>query len=223
MASDQTPLQRENLSNFRFVRFVASIACALVPLAATLPQPSAIGCFHLQPRSWTGSKLLRQAAESIKAVIESVMPRLVEVSKKETPSEYDRWLKGLAIISYFFAGFDDKDEALVVFANATLDDKGHAQPINPLPARGKTQIDMLLVGRNSIVKQNPMWRTSATAEPSGFAERMVRLDIEASKAAGTYDVGEPISVVTLRVTGFHLEKPGACQQNSAKPLSEKSQ
>lgn len=57
------------------------------------------------------------------------------------------------------------------------------------------------------------WKASAILQPSQTAERMVRMEIQASETAGKRDVGEPIAIVRLEaVNGLTLEKIGACRE-----------
>ena len=65
-----------------------------------------------------------------------------------------------------------------------------------------------------------MWGDSAAKHPSQFAEKMVRIEIEASENAGRRDVGEPITIVRLTVeTGFILESSGFAEKIDSKPIS----
>jgi hypothetical protein len=156
----------------------------------------------------------KEASERFKLVIGPIIPKLVKVSKKETPQRYAEWVNGHPVLTYFFAGFDPKMYPVVASASVMLDREGHPLPIRESYRRSG---GLVVLGYNQqigdYIQSNPDWSVSATAHASDFAERMVRMEIQASEKSGRQDVGEPIAIVSLTITnGFHLEKKGACRQ-----------
>ena len=57
------------------------------------------------------------------------------------------------------------------------------------------------------------WVIAAASDPIDFVEKMIRLEILVSERSGRRDVGEPISIVSLKdkQTHFTSERMGACQ------------
>jgi hypothetical protein len=152
-----------------------------------------------------------EMAERFKTVIGPLIPRLVAVSKEETPRTYAEWLKGSPVLAYLFAGFDGTGEPLVVSEQVMIDTEGRVLPIRESVRQGRMgTIGAVALGRNlqiaDFINRNPTWTVSATMQPTDFAERMIRLEIRASEDAGRRDVGEPIAVVTLYANGFTLER-----------------
>jgi hypothetical protein len=156
--------------------------------------------------------------ERFKTVIAPLMPKLVDVSKKETPLRYSEWLTGKPVLAYLFAGFDPKGKPLVVSGEVMIDSEGRTLPIRESVRRGESKIGAVVLGWNQHIadfaKRNPMWTASAARDPSEFAERMVRIEIQASEDAGRHDVGEPISIVRMTyANGFSVENIGICREN----------
>jgi hypothetical protein len=100
-----------------------------------------------------------------------------------------------------------------------LDTEGRALPIRESFRRGKSGIiGAVLLGSNQHIadfaQRNPTLNISAATHPSEMAERMIRMEIEASENAGRRDVGEPIAIVRLTAAkGLSVERKGACQEN----------
>jgi hypothetical protein len=165
------------------------------------------------------AQIPKEVSERFKSVIAPFIPKLVAVSKKETPQPYAEWLKGRPVLAYLFAGFEGKGRPVVVSAQAMLDTEGRALPIRESFRRGKSgKIGAVLLGSNQhiadFVKRNPTLTASAATHPSEIAERMVRMEIQASENSGRGDVGEPIAIVRLTAAnGLSVERKGACQEN----------
>lgn len=160
----------------------------------------------------------QELSERFGKIVSGLAPKLIAVSKKETPGRYAEWLKRRPVLAYLFAGFDGNGESLVAHGQLMIDTEGRALPIQSSVRQGRSgSIDAVLLGRNehiaNFMKRNPSWRVSATTHPTELAERMVRIEIQASEDSGRRDVGEPIAVVRLlHATGFRLESKGVCQE-----------
>jgi hypothetical protein len=165
------------------------------------------------------AQMPKEVSERFNTVIAPLVPRLVAVSKKETPDQYAEWLKGRPVLGYLFAGFEGKGQPVVVSAEAMLDSEGRVLPIRESFRRGKSGIiGAVLLGWNQhivdFMNRNPTRTASAATHPSEIAERMVRMEIQASKRDGRRDVGEPIAILKLTAAkGFSVERKGACQEN----------
>jgi hypothetical protein len=175
--------------------------------------------FELAGKELSRPGSVEEVSARFRAVIEPLVPKLVAVSEKETPQEYAEWLKGRPVLGYLFAGFGTLGEPLVVSGQAMIDTEGRTLPIRESVKRGRSgRIETVLLGWNqhiaAFLKGDSMWGDSAAKHPSQFAEKMVRIEIEASENAGRRDVGEPITIVRLTVeTGFILESSGFCREN----------
>ena len=159
----------------------------------------------------------KEASERFKTVIAPIVPKLVAASKNETPQRYAEWLKGSPMLGYLFAGFDRNGESVIVTGSAMINVNGRALPIRESSWRGESgATSVVSLGQNEYIfdfmNSSPMWADSAALHPSEFAERMVRIEIQASENAGRRDVGDPIATVRLtNEDGFNLESRGACR------------
>jgi hypothetical protein len=159
-----------------------------------------------------------EVSERFRTVVEPLIPELVAVAAKQKSDRYAEWLKGVPVLEYLFAGFDPQGKPWAVMGEAMIDSEGRTLPISESvkqPASDKPAA--ILLGRNqhiySFLNGDLMWVDDATKHSSQFAERMVRMEIEASEKAGRRDVGEPITIVRLTTNGLSRERQGVCTEN----------
>ena len=154
-----------------------------------------------------------------KSTIDPLMRKIVDVARKETPGRFAEWQKGDPVLSYIFVGFDENGVSLAVSGEAKIDGKGYSVPIQESQWHGERgKVAAVYLGQNErivdFVNRNPKWSNTAVNHPSEFAESMVRIEIQESQNNGRWDVGEPITIISLTANnGFALVKRGLCQDN----------
>jgi hypothetical protein len=162
---------------------------------------------------------IEEVSERFRTVVEPIIPELVTAAAKQKSDRYAEWLKGLPVLEYLFVGFDAEGKPLGIKGDAMIDTEGRTLPVIESGKQlGESEpIGVIALGLNehidSFLKRDPMWRASAARDPSGFAERMVRIEIEASEKAGRGDASEPITVVRLTANGVSRERRGVCPEN----------
>ena len=158
------------------------------------------------------------ASGRLKTYITRILPRLLEVSKLETPAEYEIWLTGRPVLGFLFGGFDTNRTPIIVRWQVRLTSTGAVIPEPEVITRGRVgRVGALAQGWSENIaafwNQNPQWTESAITHPVETAGQLVRIEIGASERSGRRDVGEPVSIVSLTpIDGFRVEVAGACKQ-----------
>jgi len=178
--------------------------------------------FKLVDKELDRPRTLKEASEHFKNVLSPLIPKIAAVAKKETPDWYAKWLKGMPMLAYLFAGFDTNGKSLIVNSVVRIDSEGRALPIEESTRRGEFgPPEALSFGNNerivNFMDRHPGWPIAASSDPVEFAERMIRIEIQASEIEGRRDVGEPISIVRLKdKAAYNVERMGNCRSQQVR-------
>ena len=173
--------------------------------------------FQLAEKELQRAGTPKEASERFKTVIVPLVPKIVAAAKKETSQWYAKWLKGTPMLAYLFAGFDANGASMIVNGMVRIDVEGRALPIEETVRRGESgPPSALSFGNNeqivNYLERHPGWVIAAASDPIEFAERMIRIEIQASENDGRRDVGEPIATVSLTNGNvFKVERTGNCR------------
>jgi hypothetical protein len=156
------------------------------------------------------------ALNHLRKKVLQIMPRLLLVSRQETPLAYSRWLEGRPVIAFLFCGFDAYGIPTIVNWQVRLNSSGEVIREEGQSKRGgEEQVRGTVLGWSeniaAYMTQTPEWAQHARTDPIKTVRDLIEIEISASETAGRRDVGEPICIVTLTAEGFHLDAPDACK------------
>lgn len=160
-------------------------------------------------------------AEDVYNIVEpavfAVLPDIVERNRIADPKTYAQWLSGESVISLIFAWFE-KGGPIVISIEFRIDAKGMPTHIKPTilgpPSSGQL-LNTARLGYHAEIDttiNSAIWQHSFLANRIGASRDLIQREIDASEREKRYDVGLPISILTITANAAERAKgyEGAC-------------